>query len=540
MNQSKKNNIQQQTILCEKEQSLSIESKLIFDKSDIIIHNDSRIGFIGKNGCGKSMTIKYIYKTLLEKTNYQPLMVEQDIIIENEEDTILEFMLKTDKKIYDINKKVEEYELKIENNDEAQLLEEEFEEYQKFIESFEYQEYDAYFNRVKKILYGLGIMDYRKKIGIYSGGWKMRIMIAKALVIEPLILIMDEPTNHLDLHNVIWLTNYLSNYKKCLIVVSHQIDFIDNVCNEIWYIGAPDFDKPKIFTMKGTYDKMMRFINETEENNEKKYEEYAKKLVLQKKNKKMKKEDLEKWIEQNEVKRPHKKYEVTIRFPEVSQIQHMSVVRIENLSFQYSKDTLMIYENIDFGINMSSRYIFVGANGVGKTTLFHLILNKLKATQGDIIIDGRIRIGYYHQQIIENLPLEMTPLEYLQTLKGNISVEESRGILARVGLNKKDGNDVCNLKIKDLSGGQKARVSFCQLQILQPHIIFLDEPTNHLDIETIEGLIKGINEYNGGMIIISHDIYFISQIENYEIFEINNKKINKYNGTIYDYANQYE
>lgn len=536
MNQSKKNNIQQQIILCEKEQSLSIESKLIFDKSDIIIHNDSRIGFIGKNGCGKSMTIKYIYKTLLEKTNYKPLMVEQDIIIENEEDTILEFMLKTDKKIYDINKKVEEYELKMENNE---IRVEEFEEYQQFIESFEYQEYDAYFNRVQKILYGLGIMDYRKKIGIYSGGWKMRIMIAKALVIEPLILIMDEPTNHLDLHNVIWLTNYLSNYKKCLIVVSHQIDFIDNVCNEIWYIGAPDFDKPKIFTMKGTYDKMMRFINETEENNEKKYEEYAKKLVLQKKNKKMKKEDLEKWIEQNEVKRPHKKYEVTIKFPEVSQIQHMSVVRIENLSFQYSNDTPMIYENIDFGINMSSRYIFVGANGVGKTTLFHLILNKLKATQGDIIIDGRIRIGYYHQQIIENLPLEMTPLEYLQTLKGNISVEESRGILARVGLNKKDGNDVCNLKIKDLSGGQKARVSFCQLQILQPHIIFLDEPTNHLDIETIEGLIKGINEYNGGMIIISHDIYFINQIENNEIYEIKNKKINKYNGSIHDYASQY-
>lgn len=521
-------------ILCEKNQSLSIGTKTIFQDSDIIISNDSRIGLIGKNGCGKTMTINYVNELFKQKTDYQPLMVHQDIVIEEEEDTILEFMLKTDRKIYDINKKVEKYEENLES-----CSDEEMKEYQSFIESFEYQEYDRYFSKVNKILYGLGIIDYRKKIGLFSGGWKMRIMIAKALVIEPLVLILDEPTNHLDLHHVIWLSHYLSTYKKSLLIVSHQIDFIDQVCNELWYIGAPDYDKPKIYTMKGSYDKMMKFIHKEEENHEKRYEEYSKKLVLQKKNKGMKPEELKEWIKKNEVKRPHRKYEVKIHFPEISHIQHMSVIKIEDVSFSYSKESPVIFHKINFGINMESRYVFVGANGVGKSTLYHLILNKYKPNTGDIIVDGRIRIGYYHQQLIENLPLEKTPLEYLKYLKGDISIEESRSILSKVGLQKIENNDVCNLKIGQLSGGQKARVSFCSLQIQRPHIILFDEPTNHLDIETIEGLIQGINTYNGGVLIISHDIYFISQIENYKIFEIKENGIYPYHESIHHYAQQF-
>ncbi len=522
-------------ILCEKNQSLLIGKKQIYEESDIIISNDSRIGLIGKNGCGKTMTVKQVYQLFLEKTDYQPLMVNQDIVIEEKEDTILEFMLKTDKKIYDMNKRVERYEEEMEN-----LKDEEMEEYQRLIESYEYQEYDRYFSKVKKILHGLGIIDYRKKIGLYSGGWKMRIMIAKALVIEPLVLILDEPTNHLDLHHVIWLSHYLSTYKKCLMIVSHQIDFIENVCNELWYIGNPTGEGPKIYTMKGSYDKMMRFIETEDENYRKRYDEYSKKLVLQKKNKGMKPEELKEWIKKNEVKRPHRKYEVKIHFPEVSHIQHMSVIKIEGVSFSYTLDTPHIFKKIEFGINMESRYVFVGANGVGKSTLYHLIMGKYQPNEGTIIVDGRIRLGYYHQQLIENLPLEDTPLEYLKKLKSDISVEESRAILSKVGIQKIENNDLCNVKIGELSGGQKARVSFCSLQIQRPHIILFDEPTNHLDIETIEGLIEGINSYNGGVLIISHDIYFIHKIENYKIFEIRDKGIYPYHHSIYQYAEQFE
>ena len=159
-----------------------------------------------------------------------------------------------------------------------------------------------------------------------------------------------------------------------------------------------------------------------------------------------------------------------------------------------------------------------GFSGAGKTTLFKLALGQIEPTEGTIIRDDRLRIGHYHQQIVDNLPLGLTPIEYLQSYNEKLDNGKCRGILGKLGIKKTETVDLPNTKILLLSGGQKARVSLAMIQMQEPHLILMDEPTNHLDIESIEGLIKGINEFNGGIILITHDMYLIESIKDGYIY----------------------
>jgi len=180
--------------------------------------------------------------------------------------------------------------------------------------------------------------------------------------------------------------------------------------------------------------------------------------------------------------------------------------------------------------------IIVGENGVGKTTFLKLASLELQPTDGIVYYDERLRVGYYNQQIIDSLPLDLTSIEYLQQINEKLSINECRAILGKLGLKKTDLVDLPMNKIRNLSGGQKARVSFAKLQMYNPHLILLDEPTNHLDIESIDGLIKGINEFNGGIVIITHDIYLIENIENSVLYNVINNNIEKFNGEFDDYC----
>lgn len=187
---------------------------------------------------------------------------------------------------------------------------------------------------------------------------------------------------------------------------------------------------------------------------------------------------------------------------------------------------------------MGSRIILVGDNGVGKTTFFKLASEIIKPTLGNINYDNRLRVGYYNQQVVENLPLKLNPIEYLKNINSKLDEGSCRCILGKLGIKRTDSLDLPKNIIENLSGGQKARVSFAQVQMLNPHLILLDEPTNHLDIESIEGLISGINEFNGGIVIITHDMYLIESIENAEIYEVKNKNIIKFNGNFDEYCDK--
>lgn len=173
---------------------------------------------------------------------------------------------------------------------------------------------------------------------------------------------------------------------------------------------------------------------------------------------------------------------------------------------------------------------------VEKLLFFKLASGELNPTNGYIIKDDRIKIGYYSQQIIENLDLNLTPIEYLQKLNPKLDQNQCRMILGKIGIKKIDSIDLPNNKIKNLSGEQKARISFASIQMMNPHLLLLDEPTNHLDIESIDGLVRGINNFNGGVVIITHDMYLIENITNAYIYEVKDLNINKFNGDFDDYC----
>ena len=510
------------------EEDITIE-RLIYS-SKIIINSNSRIGLVGTNGCGKTTLLNYIsnHPSLV---NYDKHIVDQHIIYESDNQTVLDYMLQTNMSIYNINKKILELESESVFN---------IEQYQNLIETPEYAAYDKYQSDCKRILSGLSITDYDSLISTYSGGWRMKLSIARSLIISPSILMMDEPTNHLDLNAIIWLGNYLNTYSKCLIIISHQIEFINSFSNQIWYIGAPDYKLPKLYIIDGKYDKLQKTITQLNTKANSDYSRLESKITEARSKNKSKK-DIQKLITDSNIPRPPKKYEIKINFPSVERINSASIVKFSDVNFSYNNDNKnkQILIDCDLNISLDDRIVIVGSNGVGKTTLFKLIKREIVPTSGSIISDSRIKIAYYSQQIIENLPLDQTPLEYLQNIDRTLSVENCRKILSKVGLFKTDILDPCIITIDKLSGGQKARVSLCKIFVTKPDIILLDEPTNHLDIETIEGLIEGINEYEGGIILITHDIYLINSINNIRVMELNNGKLINLNNGIDQYMNRF-
>lgn len=523
------------TIISEENLSIKIGAKVIIDESKLVVNENQRYGIVGPNGCGKSTLINYIMTHLPE--DMQAYMVDQHIEIASVDQTVLDFMLRADDTIYQINQKV----LLLEEKEE--MTDEELDMYTELTKSSEYAEYERYVAESKRILKGLGIVEYENQVSNYSGGWRMRLAIAKSLISKPFLLIMDEPTNHLDLNAVIWLSNYLESYTKTLIVVSHQVDFINSVANVIWYIGSPDFGQPKLYSINGNYDKLLKTLSDITKTSTSAYNKFESGLENMRKQKKGKqpytKSDIEAYIKKNQVSRPPKPYEVKIGFPDVGIKHDRSVIRFDNVSFSYD-ETKPILVDTEFSINMKSRMVIVGPNGIGKTTIFKLCNETVQPTSGSVMSDSRVKVAYYNQQIIESLPLDMSAIEYLQSLNSTLDINKCRTYLGRIGLKKTDQDkaDPCLIPIRNLSGGQKARVSFCSIQVTEPNVILLDEPTNHLDIESIEGLIQGINEYKGGIVMITHDVYVISQVENMELYEVNDYKISKFRGEIEDYVNQ--
>lgn len=574
------------TLLVEHDITIKCGSKLIISNSDLILNENIHYGIVGPNGCGKSTLISYIVEKL------DPLIltyvVDQHTKIDNENQNVFDFMLRANMAIYNTNLQVVDLEAKLEHTTET-----EFDKYNELINSSEYAEYESYVSESKRILNGLGIYDLKSLVSSFSGGWRMRLTIARALISKPSVLIMDEPTNHLDLNAVVWLGSYLESYKRTLIITSHQIDFINKFSDWIWYIGSPDYAEPKIYAIKGSYEKLCKFIKNKQKEANTAYNKYTSDLTRIRKEaqgsthskgssniaktirtsikqsnqsnlsgqnqsestdtkiksksksksanvgpKPKTQADVQIFIQTHTKPRPPKEYEVKISFSwSIGIKQHSAVVRFDDVTFAYDESKPLL-TNSNFGINLKDRYCIVGPNGVGKTTLFKLCMNMIQPVSGTVIIDSRIKMGYYNQQVIESVRLDLTPVEYLQSLNSTLSIEDCRRILGKIGLKKIDQTDPCLIPIELLSGGQKARVSFCAIQIQEPHILLFDEPTNHLDIEAIEGLIQGINEFQGGVVIISHDVYLIDSIENNQILEMSNHQINKFNGSIYDYVDK--
>lgn len=355
-------------------------------------------------------------------------------------------------------------------------------------------------SRARRILFGLGF-DAEMQVRptrFFSGGWRMRISLARALFMEPTLLMLDEPTNHLDLNAVIWLDDYLQKWKKTLLVVSHDQDFLNSVCQEILHL-----EQKKLVVYKGNYDNFKELEATRHKQLIKDWEKQEKKL-RELKAKGLTKENAEKAQLKAKSREPGarskkqeaaaassggtesaesqvtllarpREYVVVFSFPTVV---HLSppILEVRDVNFRYAPHLPWLFRGLNFGLDMSSRVCIVGPNGSGKSTIIKLITEEVTPPEGEVRRNPRLRIGTYNQHFVDRLPMEDTPVEYLLRKFEDENYQSVRNKLGKYGL---EGH-AHTIPIRDLSGGQKARVVFVELSLMQPHLLFLDEPTNNL------------------------------------------------------------
>lgn len=355
--------------------------------------------------------------------------------------------------------------------------------------------------RAFAILSGLGFSDEdirTKPTKEFSGGWRMRIALASALFIRPDLLILDEPTNHLDLEAVIWLGHYLSTFwKKTLLLVSHDAAFLSDTCNNIIH-----FHDQTLTQYKGDFYSYVRARTQREATqlnkfNAQKKKEMKEKASLQRQGKKLKNvkgRKAELMVLDTEELPP------SIHFPDIDPEQYKTaVVQFNDVSFGYTPKKILFHD-LDFGLYMNSRVGLVGPNGVGKSTLMKLMAGELEPVEGDVKRIRGLKVARFHQHHVDQLTMDMNPVEYLQSLYPEAQAQDLRQYLGKFGVKGKMALQSISL----LSGGEKSRVVFAALCYVPPHILLVDEPTNHLDMDTIEVLIEAIKDYKGAVVLISH------------------------------------
>ncbi|XP_041973877.1 ATP-binding cassette sub-family F member 1 isoform X1 [Aricia agestis] len=523
--------------------SIAAKGKDLFVNANLLIAHGRRYGLVGPNGHGKTTLLRHLAQRAF------PLPPHIDILICEQEVTAsdmsaVDTILEADVKRTELMKECKELEAEIEKGDlkKQDRLNEVYAEL-KAIGA------DSAEPRARRILAGLGFSREMQNRATknFSGGWRMRVSLARALYVEPTLLLLDEPTNHLDLNAVIWLDNYLQGWKKTLLVVSHDQSFLDNVCNEIIHL-----DQQKLFYYKGNYSMFKKMYAQKRKEMIKEYEKQEKRLKelkahgqSKKQAEKKQKEALTRKQEKNRSKnreeeaegaapvtllqRP-KEYIVKFSFPDPPPLQP-PILGLHNVDFNFPGHK-PLFRGVDFGIDLSSRIAIVGPNGVGKSTFLKLLVGDLSPVRGELIRNHRLRIGRFDQHSGEHLTAEESPAEYLQRLFG-LQYEKARKALGTFGL----ASHAHTIKMKDLSGGQKARVALAELTLMAPDVVILDEPTNNLDIESIDALAEAINEYKGGVIIVSHDERLIRETD-CTLHVIEDQTINEVDGDFDDYRKE--
>ncbi|PWN96387.1 P-loop containing nucleoside triphosphate hydrolase protein [Tilletiopsis washingtonensis] len=366
-------------------------------------------------------------------------------------------------------------------------------------------------SRAAALLSGLGILDkdQSKPTSAFSGGWRMRIALARALFCKPDLLMLDEPSNMLDLNAIAWLEDYLVNeWPGTLLVVSHDRSFLDTVATDIVHLHSERLDY-----YKGNFTQFYETRTERRKNQLREYEaSVAKRAHLQafidrwryNANRAAQAQSKIKELERMpEVEEPEKDEVVRFKLPETEKLAP-PLLQLDNVTFGYTADKILL-RDVNFDVTMESRIAVVGSNGAGKSTLMKLLMGHINPLTGDQKRNSRLRVGFFSQHHIDQLDLTVSPVAFLAAKFPGKSVEEYRSHLGAFGIKGPTGLQI----IATLSGGQKSRVAFAQLSLMRPHVLLLDEPTNHLDIEGLDALIDAIKAWNGGVIAISHDQRFI-------------------------------
>ncbi|KAF8654030.1 hypothetical protein HU200_062175 [Digitaria exilis] len=515
---------------------IHIESlSLTFHGHDLIVDSElelnygRRYGLLGLNGCGKS--------TLLTAIGCRELPIPQhmDIYhltreIEASDMSALQAVVSCDEERVKLEKEAEILAAQDDGGGDA---------LDRVYERLEAIDASTAEKRAAEILFGLGFNKQMqaKKTRDFSGGWRMRIALARALFMNPTILLLDEPTNHLDLEACVWLEETLKKFDRILVVVSHSQDFLNGVCTNIIHMQNK---KLRLYT--GNYDQYVQTRCELEENQMKQYrweqeqiasmKEYiarfghgSAKLARQAQSKektlaKMERGGLTEKVARDRI--------LVFRFTNVGKLPP-PVLQFVEVTFGYTPDNLL-YKKLDFGVDLDSRIALVGPNGAGKSTLLKLMTGELAPLDGMVRRHNHLRIAQFHQHLAEKLDLDMSALQYMMKEYPGNEEQAMRAAIGKFGLSGK----AQVMPMRNLSDGQRSRVIFAWLAYRQPQLLLLDEPTNHLDIETIDSLAEALKEWDGGLVLVSHDFRLINQVA-HEIWVCANQAVMRWEGDIMDF-----
>jgi len=516
--------------------SVSLHGHELISDTKLELNWGRRYGLIGLNGSGKTTLLKVIGEREIPIPKWMNIfLLEREV--EATEFTALESV------VFHVEEEVKRIEAEI---DEIMVTEGSESDRINFLyECLDLLEPDTVTKRAGEILHGLGFSSamQQKKTKDFSGGWRMRLALARALFIKPMMLLLDEPTNHLDLEACVWLEDHLKNYDRILILISHSQDFLNGVCTNIIQLS-----NKKLSYYGGNYDQYIRTRAEQEENQMKQFvkeqgeikhmKDYiarfghgSAKLARQAQSKE---KTLARMEEKGLTEAVYKEKGFIFSFLDCGTLPP-PVLTFNHVHFSYNgTEKEEIYHDVDFGIDLDSRVALVGPNGAGKSTLVKLMVGEILPTKGMVRRHHKLRIGWYHQHLTEKLDLSLSALEFMmKEFPEEKEIENMRRIVGRYGITGK--NQTCSMDI--LSDGLKSRVVFAWIAWKQPHLLLLDEPTNHLDIETIDALADAINNFEGGLVLVSHDFRLINQVAK-EIWVCERKKIIPWKSDIVSYKDE--
>ena len=514
----------------------------LFKDISFIINENDRIALMGKNGAGKSTLLK-ILAGVREATRgkvsapegtiiaYLPqhLMVKDDKTVFEEAATAFAEINNMEARINEINKELEtrtDYE-----SEEYMALIEEVSALSERFYSIEEVNYDA---DIEKTLLGLGFerKDFTRKTSDFSGGWRMRIELAKMLLRKPDLILLDEPTNHLDIESIQWLEQWLINQGKAVVVISHDKAFVDNITNR-----TIEVTMGRIYDYKATYSHYLQLREERRQQQQRQYEDqqkmiaetkefierfkgtYSKTLQVQSRVKMLEKLEI---IEVDEVDTSA----LRLKFPPAPRSGNYPVAA-HNVGKAYGEHR--VFSGANFTIERGEKVAFVGKNGEGKSTMVKCIMQEIEH-EGELLLGHNVRVGYFAQDEAAGLDEELTVFQTIDEIAEGDIRTQIRNILGAFMFNKEDSEK----KVKVLSGGERQRLAMIKL-LLQPlNFLILDEPTNHLDIKTKDVLKQALQNFDGTLIVVSHDRDFLDGLVK-KVYEFGGGKVTEHLEDIYGF-----
>ncbi|PLN76915.1 P-loop containing nucleoside triphosphate hydrolase protein [Aspergillus taichungensis] len=529
---------------------VSVGGHRILTDASLTLAFGHRYGLVGQNGIGKSTLLRALSRREVAVPSYISILhVEQEIT--GDDTPALQAVLDADvwrKRLLadqdKITKQLSQLDTErasmADTSQDAAKLDHEREGldttlsdiYAKLAE----MESDKAESRAASILAGLGFSAERQQFATktFSGGWRMRLALARALFCEPDLLLLDEPSNMLDVPSITFLSNYLQGYPSTVLVVSHDRAFLDEIATDIIHQHSERLDYYK----GGNFTSFYGTKEERKKNAKREYEkQMAERAHLQAFIDKFRYNAAKSSEAQSRIKKlekmpileaPESDYVVHFKFPEVEKISP-PILQMDSVAFGYTPDRPLL-KNVELSVQLDSRIGIVGPNGAGKTTVLKLLTGQLQPTSGLISTHSRLRVGFFAQHHVDALDLTTSPVSFMAKTYPGKTDEEYRRHLGAFGITGMTGLQRMEL----LSGGQKSRVAFACLSLTNPHILVLDEPSNHLDIEGMDALSEALQNFEGGIVMVSHDVTMLRNVCT-SLWVCDGGTVHKFDGTVEAY-----